>query len=104
MKRGGIMNENTFDLAVIGAGPGGYVASVLASRRGLKTCVIEKESAGGLCLNWGCIPSKILLKDAAIYTRAKKMQQTGQLIGPFSPVYAEWIKHSRTRVETIRNG
>ena len=52
----------TYDLLVIGSGPGGYVAAIRASQLGLKVGVIEKESLGGICLNWGCIPTKALLK------------------------------------------
>ncbi len=93
-----------FDVVVIGAGPGGYVAAIQASRKGLSTALIEKEAAGGLCLNWGCIPSKILLKDAVIYTRAQKMLTAGRLEGELKPRFTEWVQHSRSRVETIRRG
>ena len=55
-----------YDVAVIGAGPGGYVAAIRCAQLGLKTAVIEKENLGGVCLNWGCIPSKALLKNAEI--------------------------------------
>ena len=53
-----------FDVIVLGSGPGGYVTAIRASQLGLKTAVIEKESLGGICLNWGCIPTKALLKSA----------------------------------------
>ncbi len=56
-----------FDLLVIGSGPGGYVAAIRASQLGLKTAVVERESLGGICLNWGCIPTKSLLKSAQVY-------------------------------------
>jgi len=56
-----------FDLIVIGSGPGGYVAAIRASQLGLKTAVVERESLGGICLNWGCIPTKSLLKSAQVY-------------------------------------
>ena len=55
-----------YDVAVIGAGPGGYVAAIRCAQLGFKTAVIEKENLGGVCLNWGCIPSKALLKNAEI--------------------------------------
>ena len=54
-----------FDLIVIGSGPGGYVAAIRASQLGLKTAVVERESLGGICLNWGCIPTKSLLEKCA---------------------------------------
>ena len=56
------MAASTYDVAVIGAGPGGYVAAIRAAQLGLKTVVIEREHLGGICLNWGCIPTKALLR------------------------------------------
>ena len=61
------MTEQTFDLAVLGAGPGGYVAAIRAAQLGMKTVVIEREHLGGVCLNWGCIPTKTLLRTSEIY-------------------------------------
>ena len=55
---------DTFDMIVIGGGPGGYVAAIRAAQLGLKTAVVEREHLGGICLNWGCIPSKALLRNA----------------------------------------
>jgi pyruvate/2-oxoglutarate dehydrogenase complex dihydrolipoamide dehydrogenase (E3) component len=54
-----------FDLIVIGAGPGGYVAAIRAAQLGLKTAIVERENLGGICLNWGCIPTKALLRSAS---------------------------------------
>ena len=56
-----------FDLIVLGSGPGGYVTAIRASQLGLKTAIVEKESLGGVCLNWGCIPTKALLKSAQVF-------------------------------------
>ena len=56
-----------FDLIVIGSGPGGYVAAIRASQLGLKTAIVEREALGGICLNWGCIPTKALLKSAQVF-------------------------------------
>ena len=61
------MAEKKFDLAIVGGGPGGYVAAIRASQLGLKTVVIEANHLGGICLNWGCIPTKALLRTAEIY-------------------------------------
>ncbi len=61
------MSDKNYDCIIIGAGPGGYVAAIRAAQLGLKTAVIEKESPGGVCLNWGCIPTKALLKAAELY-------------------------------------
>src|SRR5262245_14814947 len=58
---------NDFDVIVIGTGPGGYVAAIRAAQLGLKTAVVERESLGGICLNWGCIPTKALLRTAEVY-------------------------------------
>ena len=60
-----------FDLAVLGGGPGGYVAAIRGAQLGLKTCVIDKDKLGGICLNWGCIPTKALLKNAEVYHTIK---------------------------------
>ena len=62
---------NEYDLIVIGSGPGGYVTSIRASQLGLKTAIVEKESLGGVCLNWGCIPTKALLKSAQVFNYIK---------------------------------
>ena len=61
------MSDTSFDIAVIGGGPGGYVAAIRAAQLGLKTCVIEREHLGGICLNWGCIPTKALLRSSEIF-------------------------------------
>ncbi|MFQ5564016.1 MAG: FAD-dependent oxidoreductase, partial [Parvularculaceae bacterium] len=65
------MAEKTCDVAVIGAGPGGYVTAIRASQLGLKTVIVEREHLGGICLNWGCIPTKALLRTSEVYTNMK---------------------------------
>ena len=62
-----------YDLAVIGSGPGGYVAAIRASQLGLKTAVVEMDKLGGVCLNVGCIPSKALIHQAGIYSSVKRL-------------------------------
>ena len=69
--------ENKFDVVVIGAGPGGYVAAIRASQLGFNTAVIEKAELGGVCLNWGCIPTKALLKSAQVYNYTKHLADYG---------------------------
>jgi len=69
--------ENTFDVVVIGAGPGGYVAAIRASQLGFNTAVIEKAELGGVCLNWGCIPTKALMKSAQVYNYTKHLADYG---------------------------
>ena len=58
---------DTYDLIVLGSGPGGYVAAIRAAQLGLKTAIVERERLGGICLNWGCIPTKALLRTSEIY-------------------------------------
>ena len=71
------MAEKTADLCVIGSGPGGYVAAIRASQLGMKTVIVEREALGGVCLNWGCIPTKALLRTAEIYTNMKHAEAFG---------------------------
>ena len=67
----------SYDVIVIGSGPGGYVAAIRASQLGLKTAVVEKAELGGICLNWGCIPTKALLKSAQVYEYMKHSADYG---------------------------
>jgi dihydrolipoamide dehydrogenase len=68
---------DTFDLIVLGSGPGGYVAAIRASQLGLKTAIVERENLGGICLNWGCIPTKALLRTSEIYHYMKQAEKYG---------------------------
>jgi len=86
-----------FDLLVIGSGPGGYVAAIRASQLGLKTAVVERESLGGICLNWGCIPTKSLLKSAQVYEYFLHAADYGISIdGSVSPDFKKVVDRSRT--------
>ena len=60
------MSDTNFDVIVIGGGPGGYVAAIRAAQLGMKACVVEANHLGGICLNWGCIPTKALLRSSAV--------------------------------------
>ena len=71
------MSAEEFDIVVIGAGPGGYVAAIRAAQLGLKTAIIEREHLGGICLNWGCIPSKALLRSAEINNLMSRLDEFG---------------------------
>lgn len=71
------MTDKNFDLVVIGTGPGGYVAAIRAAQLGMKTAVIEREHLGGICLNWGCIPTKALLRSAEIYHLMHRLDEFG---------------------------
>ncbi len=71
------MADNTFDLVVVGAGPGGYVAAIRAAQLGMKTAIVEREHLGGICLNWGCIPTKALLRSSEIYHLLHRLDEFG---------------------------
>ena len=71
------MSDKSFDLVVIGAGPGGYVAAIRAAQLGLSVACIERENLGGICLNWGCIPTKALLRSAEIYHQMERAKDYG---------------------------
>ena len=89
------MTTPTYDLAVIGAGPGGYVAAIRAAQLGLKAAVIEEEALGGVCLNWGCIPSKALLKNAEILSYLHRADEFGFSFDNFHADYSVAVKRSR---------
>lgn len=94
-----------YDLIIIGSGPGGYVAAIRASQLGMKTAVIEKESIGGICLNWGCIPTKALLKSAQVYKYATHAQDFGVKIeGLIAPDFEAMIRRSRDVANGMSNG
>ncbi|MBP9184407.1 MAG: FAD-dependent oxidoreductase, partial [Fuscovulum sp.] len=71
------MADQGFDVVVIGAGPGGYVAAIRAAQLGLKVCVVEREHLGGICLNWGCIPTKALLRSAEVFHLMHRAKEFG---------------------------
>jgi len=84
-----------YDLIVIGSGPGGYVAAIRASQLGLKTAVVEKENLGGVCLNWGCIPTKALIKSAQVFEYIKHAADYGITVGESKVDFTSMIKRSR---------
>ena len=75
-----------YDIIVLGSGPGGYVTAIRASQLGFKTAVVEKESLGGVCLNWGCIPTKALLKSAQVFEYLKHAEDYGLKVKNFTPL------------------
>jgi dihydrolipoamide dehydrogenase len=93
-----------YDLVVIGAGPGGYVAAIRAAQLGLKTAVIEKDRPGGVCLNWGCIPSKALLTSAELYEEMKESERYGIKVHGLSCDYSQVIKRSREVANRLAKG
>jgi len=96
--------ESNYDLVVIGSGPGGYVAAIRAGQLGLKTAIIEKEELGGVCLNWGCIPSKSLLKNAEILSYFKRADEFGLKMDNFRADYSVAIDRSRKVVDRNTKG
>ena len=84
-----------YDLAILGGGPGGYVAAIRGAQLGLKTCIIEKDKLGGICLNWGCIPTKALLKNAEVYNTIKNADKYGIKVDKISVDFPANIKRSR---------
>jgi len=94
-----------FDLIVIGSGPGGYVAAIRASQLGMQVAVVERAELGGICLNWGCIPTKALLKSAQIYNYAKHATDYGiNIEGTITPDFEAIVKRSRNVSETMSKG
>ena len=94
----------TYDLIVIGSGPGGYVAAIRASQLGLKCAVVERESLGGICLNWGCIPTKALLKSAQVFEYIKHASDYGITVSEASADFGAVIKRSRGVADTMSKG
>lgn len=97
------MNK-TYDVAIIGAGPGGYVAAIRATQLGLSACVIEKDTPGGVCLNWGCIPSKSLIHHATEFAALKDMEALGVRVDRAGFKYSKVHEHSRTAAKTLASG
>lgn len=89
------MSDTQFDVIVIGAGPGGYVAAIRAAQLGLKTAIVEEKHLGGICLNWGCIPTKALLSGAAIAQQLKHSQQFGFNVTAVDFDIKQLVQHSR---------
>lgn len=93
-----------YDVVVIGTGPGGYPAAIRASQLGLKVAVIEKESLGGICLNWGCIPTKALLKSAQVYEYLKHSADYGITASNVQADFGAVIKRSRSVADKMSKG
>ncbi|MDO6738863.1 dihydrolipoyl dehydrogenase [Wenyingzhuangia sp. 2_MG-2023] len=93
-----------YDIIVIGSGPGGYVTAIRASQLGFKTAVVERESLGGICLNWGCIPTKALLKSAQVYDYLKHVDDYGLKAEAIDKDFEAVIKRSRGVAEGMSKG
>ena len=93
-----------YNLIILGSGPGGYVAAIRASQLGLNTAIIEKESLGGICLNWGCIPTKALLKSAQVFNYIKKASDYGLKIKSYEKDFKSIIERSRNKSNSMSDG
>lgn len=93
-----------YDLLVVGSGPGGYVAAIRASQLGMKVGVVEKENLGGICLNWGCIPTKALLKSAQVFEYASHAAEYGVVASDVKPDFDKMIARSRDVAANMSKG
>lgn len=98
------MAERQFDVTVVGGGPGGYVAAIRAAQLGLNVGLVERDRLGGICLNWGCIPSKALLKSAELYHTFKKSEEFGISHKDLKHDWSKIIKRSRDVSDRITKG
>ncbi len=94
----------SYDIIVVGSGPGGYVTAIRASQLGLKTAVVEKESLGGVCLNWGCIPTKALLKSANVFEYLSHAEDYGITVKDSKVNFDGMVKRSRNVAEGMSKG
>ncbi|MBP7240339.1 MAG: FAD-dependent oxidoreductase, partial [Saprospiraceae bacterium] len=93
-----------YSVIVVGSGPGGYVAAIRASQLGLKTAIIEKESLGGICLNWGCIPTKALIKSAEVFNYLGHAKEYGITVKDSSPDLPAVVQRSRNVADGMSKG
>ncbi len=98
------MTGTRFDLAIIGAGPGGYVAAIRASQLGLRTAIVEREHLGGVCLNWGCIPTKALLRTSELYQAMRRASAFGLAADNVRFDLVRVVERSRQAAERLSNG
>ncbi|NER14077.1 dihydrolipoyl dehydrogenase [Leptobacterium flavescens] len=93
-----------YDVIVLGSGPGGYVTAIRASQLGLKTAIVEKENLGGVCLNWGCIPTKALLKSAQVFEYLKHAEDYGLKVKDYDKDFDAVVKRSRSVADGMSKG
>lgn len=96
--------QKFYDLIIVGGGPGGYVAAIRAAQLGMRVAVVEKEALGGVCLNWGCIPTKALLKSAQVFEYIKHADAYGIHVEQARPDFGSMIKRSREVAGTMSKG
>src|ERR1051325_4443187 len=98
------MPDTNYDVIVLGSGPGGYVAAIRASQLGLKTAIVERELLGGICLNWGCIPTKALLRSAEIFHYMSHAKEYGLAAEKISADLDAVVKRSRGVASQLNKG
>src|SRR5688572_25762864 len=98
------MATDIYDLIVLGSGPGGYVAAIRASQLGLNTAIVERENLGGICLNWGCIPTKALLRSGEMLHHMRHADSFGLVAGEVKPDLAKIVGRSRAVAKQLNQG
>ena len=98
------MADTTYDVLIIGAGPGGYVAAIRAAQLGLKIAIIEREHLGGICLNWGCIPTKAMLRSAEVFHLMERAKEFGLTADKFGYDLDAVVKRSRGVAKQLSGG
>src|SRR5438067_12524671 len=98
------MADTSFDIIIIGSGPGGYVTAIRAAQLGFKTAIVEKSYLGGICLNWGCIPTKALLRSAEIYHYMQHAKDYGLVADKISADLDAVVKRSRGVAKQLNQG
>ena len=93
-----------YDIIIIGSGPGGYVAAIRASQLGMNVAVVERAEIGGICLNWGCIPTKSLLKSAQVYDYIKHSENYGINVNGYKADFSKIIERSRGIADQMSKG
>jgi dihydrolipoamide dehydrogenase len=96
--------EHVYDLAVIGAGPGGYVAAIRAAQLGMRVALVERDRLGGICLNWGCIPTKALLQNSLVLSLFRRAQEFGIHVENLRADFGHAVKRSRQAAERLSRG
>ncbi|HWQ68580.1 MAG TPA: FAD-dependent oxidoreductase, partial [Patescibacteria group bacterium] len=97
-------DSQPFDLAVIGAGPGGYIASIRAAQLGMRVALIERDRLGGVCLNWGCIPTKALLQSSQVLSLMRRAGEFGIHMDNLRADFGMAVKRSREKAERLSKG
>src|SRR5436305_15167083 len=95
---------DTYDLVVVGGGPGGYVAAIRAAQLGMNTAVVERDQLGGICLNWGCIPTKALLRTSQLYHDMQRAEEFGLKASGLSYDPKKLVARSRDVAKQLSNG